>query len=276
MVANTTQDRYLDLLKNVLTDFYRVSKIDYVPFSNKHKGMLLWLAKPFLWVAHFFNYDFVRIKKYKAEERIAGEDWPIHAVSMIGLKRMDNLQFCIAEIEKNNIEGDLIETGVWRGGASIFMKANLIAHNDAQRKIYVCDSFRGLPRPDPKIKDDKGDIHYSYEYLAVSKDDVIANFKKYGVLDSNVVFVEGWFKDTLPALKQNTFSLLRLDGDMYESTMDALNNLYQNLSIGGFIIIDDWALKGCKQAVLDFRKEKKINDAIIAIDASSVYWKKSK
>jgi O-methyltransferase len=274
MINNATQDRYLDLLKNVLTDFNRISSIDYVPFL-KRNGILVFLLKPFLRLLNFFNYDFVQIRKYSVDKRIEGEDWPLHAESMIGLKRMNNLQYCISEICKDNIEGDLIETGVWRGGASIFMKANLIAAGDTKRKVFVCDSFKGLPAPDPHIPQDKGDWLHTMSYLAVSKNDVMENFKKYKVLDDNVVFVEGWFKDTLPSLRSNKFSLLRLDGDMYQSTMDALTNLYSGLSKGGFIIIDDWTLNGCKQAVLDFRNNMNINDEIIAIDALSMYWRKT-
>jgi len=276
MINFSAQERYLELLKHVLIDLHRVSSVDYVPFSKKHSGILSLLFKPFLFFINLFNYDFVRVKKYSIEERVAGEDWPLHAESMIGLKRMNNLQYCISEIHKNNIEGDLIETGVWRGGASIFMKANLIALKDEKRKIYVCDSFRGLPKPDPKVHQDRGDKLHSFDYLAVSKSNVIDNFKKYNVLDHNILFVEGWFKDTLPTLRGNKFSLLRLDGDMYESTMDALTNLYDGLTGGGFIIIDDWTLTGCRQAVLDFRKERGIADPMQEIDASSVYWCKSK
>lgn len=276
MLNATTQERYLKLLKQVLTDSHRISASEYVPFSKKHSGILLFLFKPFLYFVKLFHYDFVRVKKYSVEKRIAGEDWPLHAESMIGLKRMNNLQHCISTIHQEGVEGDLIETGVWRGGASIFMKANLIALKDEKRKIYVCDSFRGLPKPDPAITQDKGDTLHTFNFLAVSKKEVIQNFKKYNVLDSNIVFVEGWFKDTLPQLKNNKFAILRLDGDMYESTMDALSNLYEGLSVGGFVIIDDWILKNCREAVLDFRNDKCITDPLIDIDASSVFWRKSK
>jgi O-methyltransferase len=69
---------------------------------------------------------------------------------------------------------------------------------------------------------------------------------------------------------------LRLDGDMYESTMDGLKNLYPRLSNGGYLIIDDWgAVKGCQQAVIDYRKTHGISDEIIQIDWTGVYWRKS-
>lgn len=88
--------------------------------------------------------------------------------------------------------------------------------------------------------------------------------------------MQGWFKDTLPAAPIERLALLRLDGDLYESTMDGLSNLYHKVSAGGFVIIDDFnALPQCKRAVMDFRQENDIHDEIIAINGMSAYWKKS-
>jgi predicted O-methyltransferase YrrM len=85
-------------------------------------------------------------------------------------------------------------------------------------------------------------------FLAVSREDVERNFAKYGLLDDRVVFLQGWFKDTLPSAPIGKIALLRLDGDMYESTMDALQNLYPKLSPGGYCIIDDF-FGPCRLAV---------------------------
>jgi hypothetical protein len=83
-------------------------------------------------------------------------------------------------------------------------------------------------------------------------EEVKKNFEKYNLLDNNVKFLKGWFKDTLPSAPIESLAILRLDGDLYESTMDGLINLYSKLSKGGFIIIDDWgAFPACKQAVKD-------------------------
>src|SRR4030095_4998879 len=101
---------------------------------------------------------------------------------------------------------------------------------------------------------DEGDRHYSFTELAVSKEEVANNFEKYELLDDQVVFLKGWFKESLPKAPIGSLAILRLDGDMYESTSDALNNLYFKLSIGGFCIIDDYFLEGCKKAVDDFRE----------------------
>jgi len=118
-------------------------------------------------------------------------------------------------------------------------------------------------------------INKGQKILDGSVKQVKNNFSKYGLLDDNVKFLKGWFKDTLPVAPINKLALLRLDGDMYESTMDGLVNLYPKLSKGGYIIVDDWgAVEGCKLAVLDYRKKHGITEEIITIDWTGVYWKK--
>ncbi len=160
--------------------------------------------------------------------------------------------------------GDFIETGVWRGGASIFMRAVLKAYRDTTRTVWVADSFQGLPKPDAKrYPADAGDRHWSYSELAVPLEVVKANFARYGLLDDQVRFLVGWFRDTLPPglARSGRFAVLRLDGDLYESTMDALTNLYPKLSVGGFAIIDDYgAVPACKAAVEDFRAQQGITE----------------
>lgn len=204
-----------------------------------------------------------------------GANWPKTAHSMIGRKRMDNIQFCAEEVLKNNIPGDFIETGVWRGGATIFMRAILKVYGDTQRTVWVADSFEGLPKPNAALYPaDAKDNHYTISFLAVSENDVKANFRSYGLLDDQVRFLKGFFKDTMPSCPIRQIALLRLDGDMYESTIQVLENLYDKLSIGGYCIIDDYCLPGAKQATHDFRKQRNITEPIINIDGIGAYWKK--
>ena len=195
---------------------------------------------------------------------------------MIGVKRLDNLHSCIAQVLAEGVPGDFIETGVWRGGACIFMRAALQAYGDPTRRVFVADSFAGLPKPDGRYQQDAGDRHWKKsDVLAVSLDTVKANFSRYGLLDDLVIFLKGWFKDTLPAAPIEKLAILRLDGDMYSSTMDSLTNLYPKLSVGGFAIIDDYGgIESCRKAVEDFRASQKITSPVIPIDSSGVYWKK--
>lgn len=205
-----------------------------------------------------------------------GWDWPHKAFTMIGLKRLNNIQFCVEDVLRNNVPGDLIETGVWRGGATIFMRGILKAYGDTQRTVWVADSFCGLPEPNSNYPADKGDGHHIIKFLAVSLDEVKNNFDRHGLLDSQVQFLKGWFKDTLPHANIKQLAVMRLDGDMYESTMDALNNLYPKLSINGYVIIDDYGcLANCRKAVDDFRAKHNITDEINIIDTTGVYWKKT-
>ena len=197
---------------------------------------------------------------------------------MIGLRRLDNIQFCIKSILEEGIPGDFIETGVWRGGATIFMKGCLCAYAAAgERLIWVCDSFEGLPRPNPDLHPaDAIEDHSKVRFLAVSQEEVQENFRRYNLLDEKVRFLKGWFKDTLPDLKTRTWSLMRLDGDLYESTMNALDNLYDGLSPGGYVIVDDYGcLECCREAVSDFRAKRNISSPIVEIDWTGVYWRKN-
>jgi len=221
------------------------------------------------------GFEIVHSTPADREGRVLGNDWPIFAHTMIGLKRLDNIQFCVEDILKNNIPGDFIETGVWRGGASIFGRAVLKAYGVTDRLIWVADSFEGLPEPNvAKYPQDAGSSLHNCEILSVSLSEVKANFELYGLLDDQVRFLKGWFKDTLPKAPIEKLALLRLDGDMYQSTMDSLVNLYPKLSSGGYIIIDDYScFEACRQAVEDYRKAEGINAEIVTIDWTGVYWK---
>lgn len=218
-----------------------------------------------------------RIMEEKVDsQRNEGLDWPERAHTMIGIKRLNNLQSSLDYIRTNNIEGDLIETGVWRGGACIFMKYYVDLYK-MNKKIFVADSFEGLPEPDlQKYPQDVNDTHYQIDYLKVSLEEVRNNFSLYGVLDENVVFLKGWFKDTLENNPQiGKLSLLRFDGDMYGSTMDVLGSLYHKIVNKGILIVDDYCLPNCVKAITDFRNVNEIKDEIETVDKCGIFWYKN-
>ena len=215
---------------------------------------------------------------FNPQTRETGEDWPVLAHTMVGNKRLLNIQELAENVIKNNIPGDFIETGVWRGGSCIFMIAILTAYGITDRNVYVCDSFEGLPAPnEEEYPQDTGDTHHLARFLAVSQEQVEENFQGYDLLTPQVKFVKGFFSDTLPKLAPDIekLAILRLDGDMYESTMVALENLYPKLSAGGYVIVDDYGLVNCRRALTDYRERNGITDEYITIDNSSVYWIKS-
>lgn len=203
-----------------------------------------------------------------------GRVHPVNAETMVGLPRLSNFQWCIEQAILNNIEGDVIETGVWRGGSCI-LAAAVLKEQNSDKKIYVADSFEGLPKPESQYSADDNDPHHTIEFLKVSLPEVKKNFEKYGLLSDNVVFIKGFFKDSLKEVPFEKLSVLRLDGDMYSSTIEVLEALYDKLSVGGYLIIDDFFLPACKKAVEDFRAARNITDEIIIIDWTGVYWQKT-
>jgi O-methyltransferase len=209
-------------------------------------------------------------------KRDLGRDWPAEAETMIGMQRLTSLQHCVETVLADDIPGDLVECGVWRGGACILMRAVLAAYGDETRCVWLADSFQGLPRPDSaKYKADKRiRLHRCAGILGVSEAEVRTNFERYGLLDDQVRFLPGWFKDTLPDAPIDRIALLRLDGDLYESTIQALDALYPRLSPGGFCIIDDYHIKACRQAVADYRAKHGVSGEIVDIDGWGALWRK--
>jgi len=225
-----------------------------------------------------WDWNLTRIDPFDPKRREIGQDWPTEAVTMAGMRRLDNLQSCIETALLDRVPGDLMETGVWRGGCGILMRAVLEAHRDAARCVWLADSFQGLPPPSPEeYPQDANDIHSQLtSYLGVSLETVRRNFEQFELLDSRVRFLPGWFRDTLPDAPVQQIAVLRLDGDMYESTHLALSALYPKVSIGGFVIVDDYgALPNCKQAVEDFRAANNITDPTSAVDWTGVYWRRT-
>jgi O-methyltransferase len=250
MAADAIRDAYIDLLAKVVTN-----KIYEDPSVHP-------------------NHD----NRFVGKLRENGHDWPQVAHTMIGGRRIGNLRYAIETVLAEGIPGDLIETGVWRGGACIFMRGVLKAYGVNDRRVYVADSFAGLPKPDPeRFPADTGDVHHSFDALAVSRAEVERNFERYGLLDECVRFLEGFFEDTLPNADLGPLAIARLDGDMYSSTIVALESLYPKLSDGGFLIVDDYgALPNCRQAVDDFRRSNAISEPLQEVDWTGVFWRKNR
>jgi hypothetical protein len=216
------------------------------------------------------------VEGFRHEFRENGWDWPSLAPSMIGAKRMNNVRRECERVIKAGIPGDFMETGVWRGGACIMMRAVLKAYQIGDRRVIAADSFAGPPPASGRIAANaEADFHGRNDFV-VPIEEVQAAFARYGLLDGQVVFLQGLFKDTLPMAPVETLAVLRLDGDLYESTMDGLVNLYHKLSAGGTLIVDDYYLFDAqRQAVDDYRAANHIADSLIQIDRFGGYWIKS-
>jgi O-methyltransferase len=268
------ENPYLELIKRCLTRYGfddDLTEVSPIPDWRKRVWERL---QPILQ-----RHDWVVLRRvpFRPELREEGLDWPRTAETMIGLRRLDNIQHCIETAVAQGVAGDVIECGVWRGGAAIFMRAVLAALGDTERIVWVADSFQGLPKPDPKHEADRGDTHWTHTFLAVSVDEVKRNFSRYGLLDQQVRFLPGWFSDTLPGAPIGPLAVLRADGDMYGSTIEILNALYPKLSVGGFAIMDDYgAVPGCKAAVEDYRSEHGISEPIEKIDWTGAFWRRQR
>jgi O-methyltransferase len=303
-VSGDAKELYLDLMKRVITN-------------------IIYEDRP-LW---YYDGKQLPGKVFSLKNRVIGYDIPTLAHTMVGLKRLGNIQYCMEQVLTNKIKGDFLEAGVYRGGCCIFMRAVLMAYGITDRQVFACDTFLPPQPLPPKIilfllsmifsipsmkwkrillmllqrlsisgelksfnitknaSDETVNFFATllrYAYLTVdyractSLDDVKSHFARYGLLDEQVVFLKGFFTDTLPTAPINKLALIRLDGDLYESTIDALNSLYPKLSIGGYCIIDDYyAFADCKRAVTEYREKYHISDEIISCDDKAAYWVKT-
>jgi hypothetical protein len=272
MNIDVLRSQHLELLKRFIIRY----DLDTNAYSLKKVEIYSGRLRVFQVIAKLLPQHWVIAEPEKVpslEERERGLDWPKTAESMIGLVRMNQLHTALDTIRLENVEGDIVETGIWRGGAVIFAASYLKIFGITSKRVYGCDSFEGLPKPDPKYPIDAGDEHSKIRVLAVSIQEVERNVLKYGLDFSQIELVKGWFVDTLTSLKVESISILRLDGDMYSSTIQALEALYHKVSVGGYVIIDDYCLRGAREAIHDFFKEKSL-PKIIDIDGIGAYFRR--
>jgi hypothetical protein len=284
-------DLYIDILKKCLcASLYDESAWQllqgpmrmHVSWWNPLQALLAALKHAVLRALRKRSLMLIRHKPFIAEVRDQGLDWPLFGYTMVGRKRLDNVQYCVEDIIARSIPGDLVETGVWRGGTTILMRAILKKYGITDVVVWCADSFEGLPKPTATDlqaaarSNFSGRVYLDFrdrDYVAVSLEQVKANFDRFGLLDNQVKFLKGWFCDTLPTAPIQRIALLRMDGDLYTSTMDALKNLYPKVSPGGYVIVDDYnSWVTCKQAIDEYRREHGINAELIPVDAHSVYW----
>jgi O-methyltransferase len=274
----TPRDLYLDLMARVLTR---------TGFEGSSGGGLVNVAKH-SYAAYLRDLLFNTLSPAKVNlvqgvpadpgDREEGRGWPsADAETMVGLRRLANIRECVEAVIADEVPGDLVETGVWRGGATIYMRAILAAHGVTDRRVWLADSFEGLPPPDEsRFPHDAGDVLYTSEALAVTVDQVKDNFRRYGLLDDQVQFLPGWFEETMPTAPIDEIAVLRLDGDMYSSTIVVLQALYDKVRPGGFVILDEYVdIAACRQATEDFRAARGITATIKPIDRGGVYWRKA-
>ena len=191
-------------------------------------------------------------------------------LSLLTKSQLDLIEKVAVALDQRGVPGDFIEAGIWRGGAVILMRALIDAYGMANRKVFAADSFAGIPRNE-RGRNDPVDL-WKDRWIA-PLNEVRQNIARLGLLDDRIVFVPGFFADSLKTLAGERFSLIRLDSDSYDSVETSLEYLYPLLSKGGVVIIDDWHLDGCKAAVADYRSRYGIDDKIYVFDGNA-YWTK--
>jgi len=270
----TPSERYLDLMKKILTRALITHGIER--HTIRPHGPKSHFLHRFNRAVFRFGLEAVRLTPSSAEDYLESTGYENtnraeDAETMLGTRQLDHMQRCIVDVLNRNVPGDLMEAGVWRGGMTIFMRAVLAAYNVTDRKVWVVDSFSGLPKIDRQ--------HDTFEWrqgdMAVDLDTVKTNFTRYGLLDEQVTFLKGFFSETLPKAPIRQLAILRVDADLYQSTMDVLCNLYAALSSGGYAIFDDYQnLPDCRRAIDEFRGKHGITEPISPIDQRAIYWQK--
>jgi O-methyltransferase len=185
--------------------------------------------------------------------------------TMTGIERMYALYKAVEYIVNNNIVGDIVECGVWRGGSSMLIAQTLMKFNCMNKVIYMYDTFEGMSTPTEKDKDVSGSS--AHDLLKTSKkenknsiwciadlDDVKNNMAKTNYPSSNIRYIKGKVEHTIPQnMPESTVALLRLDTDWYESTLHEMKHLYPLLISEGVLIIDDYGhWQGAKKAVDEY------------------------
>jgi hypothetical protein len=190
--------------------------------------------------------------------------------TMISDERIIALATAVEKVNEENIEGSLVECGTWKGGALAVMSITDRACG-CQRQVFGFDSFEGLPAPaeidSPAAQEWSGK-------LKVTTNDVNENLS---TMSASAILVKGLFEDTLVKSREivGKIAVLRLDGDWHSSTTTCLEALYDLVSPGGFVIIDDYGhWIGCKKAVDDFRALKNIASPMTHTDYTEVWWRK--
>ena len=193
--------------------------------------------------------------------------------SMADPSEINQTEKLLMHVIKNNIIGSVLEMGVWRGGMCMWIQA-IFKHCNSYRDLYLFDTFGSFPKSNYNKDSYIHDITNLLFENPHSVDAVIDNFRKMNLLNKNMNFIVGEFKDTVPETNLDSIALLRCDADYYDSTIIILENYYWKITKNGFIIIDDYNNKflGCKNAVDEFREKYHISNKIIDEYGGSVYW----
>jgi O-methyltransferase len=247
--------------------------------SARHRIILDPLVRTFRRVFHSFGYELTKVGGDVTDDdrEIMIKVKPFTAT---GSERIGGLISAVKYIHHNQIEGDFVECGVWRGGSMMAAMLTLLDLGDTTRHFYLYDTYEGMTAPTSK------DVLYDgtqitdllstsekktgpAQWCVASLDDVTQNIFSTGYPKDKVHFIKGRVEDTLPAVLPKKIALLRLDTDWYESTYHELIHLYPLLCPGGVLIIDDYGYwQGCRKAVDDYFAKQTFVPLLTKLDFS--------
>lgn len=237
-------------------------------------------------IFYLSSYVYYLLKRDSRNTKRIKTIYLVRPYSMVGRTGLLTTYDIASGIEKSNISGCFVECGVARGGCSALM-AIVARENKHDRKMWLFDSFEGLPEsssedsykePNTHKPKDKSANLVSPGYCLGTYDEVERLlFTKLGLSRNNVFMVKGWFQDTLPKRKDEIgeISFLRIDADWYKSTECCLENLYDNVIAGGYIVIDDYqSVVGCKKATDEFLRNRGLNVKLVFDNRGGAYFVK--
>jgi O-methyltransferase len=222
--------------------------------------------------------DEVTIKEFVANVR---------GHTMVPYDGLATLANQVRHCEESGIQGDYVELGTWKGGCLGIMAMSNLAWGASRRTIHGFDSFAGIPMP----RADKDDMAWATtdmrltasdcdgsltpaQQLIGPRIDVERLLSKIGYPTDRIRLHEGWFQDTVPQANIEKIAILRIDGDLYDSYVVALDHLYDRVVPGGFVIFDDWILEGCRRAVSEFFDRRGLNPFLSHVDQSIRFFQK--
>jgi hypothetical protein len=201
----------------------------------------------------------------------------VRSYTMTSDERVVSLTRAVKYIVDNQIPGDIVECGVWRGGSMMAVARSLLRNGDSSRNLYLFDTYEGMSEP---TKDDVAFDGSSaqelvmsaekHDHIIVSVGDVQRAVWSTGYPREKMHFVKGKVEDTVPGEAPASIALLRLDTDWYESTKHELEHLFPRLARGGVLIIDDYGhWEGARKATDQYIKEKNLTILLQRIDMTA-------
>ena len=188
--------------------------------------------------------------------------------TMVGLDRLRKLRELIRHLDEEGVAGDIVECGTYNGGSGALL-AHAASQGTTSRHTWLLDSFQGMPTPSRNDGESAKSWTGTCRGSAESVREVLAKLE---VPANRVTIVPGWFSDTLSTIEPHGIALLHIDADWYESVLEVLEELFEQIVPGGFVVLDDYGYwQGCKLAWTEFCRTRNLSLQLIPTDDTGAY-----